>query len=241
MWNRLNKVRRFLRVGVFKTLFINFYKLPFAQAVKLPIIVSRNTYFYNLSGSIKFEGDVKFGIIRFGFMGEDTNVWKNDRTLINIAGIIIFTGEVRFGVGFSLRVEKKGVLKMGNNIFMNYNTKLICYDYIVIGDDCNIAWDVQILDTDLHFIKNTQDNSIFPRTSPVEIGRNNWIGNRVSILKGSHTSDYCIIASGSIVNSKSISVENSIIAGTPAKIVKDNFVYILCDEEESVINSFNYK
>ena len=241
MWNKLNHFRRLLRVSVWKTLFFNFHMLPFSQAVKLPIILTRNTYFYNLSGIVKIKGDVKFGMIRFGFMGEDTNVWKNDRALINISGSIIFKGSVRFGVGVSLRVENFGTLQMGNNILMNYKTKLICYDSIIIEDDCNIAWDVQILDTDLHFMRNTLNNTVSSRTAPVKIGRSNWIGNSVSIQKGAHTADYCIIASGSIVNSKSISCENSIIAGSPAKIVKNNYTYILCEEEAAVISSFNYK
>lgn len=241
MWSRLNKLRRLARISIWKSLFFNFYMLPFSKAIRFPIVVSRNTYFYNLSGKISIPGDVKFGMIRFGFMGEDTNVWKNDRVLINIAGSIIFRGDVRFGVGFSLRVEKKGLLQMGNNILLNYNTKIICYDSIIIADDCNIAWDVQILDTDLHFIKNTVDESISSRTMPVKIGRNNWIGNRVTILKGTQTSNYCIIGSGSILTSKTKSNINSIVAGSPAKIIKENFAYILCQEETNIIKSFNYK
>lgn len=241
MWNKINFLRRLYRVCLWRTLFINFYMLPFKQALKLPIILTRNVRFYNLSGSISFPEGVRFGMIRFGFMGEDTNVWKNDRALINIAGNIIFKGDVRFGIGFSLRVEKMGRLSMGNNILMNYNTKIICYDSITIGDDCNIAWEVQIMDTDLHFIRNTSDQSVAPRTSPVIVGRNNWIGNRVTLLKGSNTPDYCIIASGSTVNAKLEAPEHSVIAGSPAKTVKVNFTYILCNEEAEIIKTFNYK
>lgn len=241
MWSKINILRRLYRVSFFKTLLLNFYKLPLKQAVKLPIIVSRNTYYYDLSGSIIFQGDVKFGMIRFGFMGEDTNVWKNNRVLINVSGKLIFTGSVRFGVGVSLRVEKQGILQMGNNILINYNSKLICYDKITIGDDCNIAWDVQILDTDLHFIENIETNFIPSRTSPVEIGKHIWIGNRVSIQKGTKIPDYCIIASGSLVNTKSECSENDIIAGIPAKVVRHNYRYLFCEDENSIINSFNYK
>lgn len=40
--NRL-RLRKALQVGVIKSLWINFYCLPFRQAVHLPILVSRNT------------------------------------------------------------------------------------------------------------------------------------------------------------------------------------------------------
>ena len=39
MWNRLNQIRRLFRVSLWRTLFFNFYMLPFKQALKLPIIL----------------------------------------------------------------------------------------------------------------------------------------------------------------------------------------------------------
>lgn len=73
MWNKINSLRRIFRISLIKTLFINFYKLPFRQAIKLPIIVGRNIYFYDLSGEILLNGN-----IRLGFIIQDIRVWSND-------------------------------------------------------------------------------------------------------------------------------------------------------------------
>jgi hypothetical protein len=39
MWHRINQAKRLFRVSFWRTLFFNFYMLPFKQALKLPIIL----------------------------------------------------------------------------------------------------------------------------------------------------------------------------------------------------------
>lgn len=52
----------------------------------------------------------------------------------------------------------------------------------------------------------------------IKIGRNCWIGSKVTILDGVEIGNGCIIAAGAVVN-KSFP-ENSIIGGVPAKLLK---------------------
>lgn len=53
----------------------------------------------------------------------------------------------------------------------------------------------------------------------IKIGKNCWIGSKVTVLDGVQIGDGCIIAAGSVVTQSF--PENSIIAGVPAKILKN--------------------
>jgi acetyltransferase-like isoleucine patch superfamily enzyme len=55
----------------------------------------------------------------------------------------------------------------------------------------------------------------------IKIGKNCWIGAKVTILDGVTIGDGCVIAAGSVV-SKSFG-ENAVIAGVPAKFIKNRF------------------
>lgn len=235
-WSTINKLRRLYRVSIVKTIYFNFAKLPVNQAIKLPFVLSKNTYFYDLSGIVKIEGLVKTGMVRLGFLGEDTKVWRDNKILLKIKGTLIFKGKVNLGIGVSIQVEPKAVLIFGDNILMNFNTKIICYDSIEIGQNSRFAWDCQIIDTDLHFIKNKITGEISKRNMPIKIGENNWIGNRVSIMKGTITPNYCIIASSSLCNKKYDIPKYSLIAGAPAKLIKSNVYRVLEEEEASIVN-----
>ena len=64
-------------------------------------------------------------------------------------------------------------------------------------------------------------DQVAERDNRIVIGSHVWIGSRVSVLKGSVIPDGCVVASSSVV--KSIFTEkNALIAGNPAKIVRQN-------------------
>ena len=52
----------------------------------------------------------------------------------------------------------------------------------------------------------------------INIGRNCWIGSKVTILDGVTIGEGCIIAAGAVVTQSF--PENSVIAGVPAKLIK---------------------
>ena len=56
---------------------------------------------------------------------------------------------------------------------------------------------------------------------PITVGKHVWFGCRCLILKGVTVADDCVVAAGSLLNG-AYTIPNSIIAGTPAKIVKEN-------------------
>jgi acetyltransferase-like isoleucine patch superfamily enzyme len=81
------------------------------------------------------------------------------------------------------------------------------------------------MDTDWHSIQDIKTLEIFPKTKPISIGNNVWIGTRAVILKGGRIPDGCIVGANSLIT-KQFDKNNAIIAGNPAKVLKENVRYI---------------
>lgn len=94
----------------------------------------------------------------------------------------------------TFRVEE-GSLIIGDKCFFNSNVSITCMEKITIGDGCQIANNVVIVDHD-HDYKNSL--SVFTKEAVI-IGKNVWIGANSVILKGSRIGDNCVIAAGSVV------------------------------------------
>lgn len=75
--------------------------------------------------------------------------------------------------------------------------------------------------SDGHVIYDLESKKIINKPKPINIQDHVWIGASVIILKGSTVCKNSIIGTASLVT-KSFSEENIIIAGNPAKKVKEN-------------------
>lgn len=230
-WEKINKIRRFFRTSWLKSIYLNFSMLPIKQAIKMPIVVSRYTYFYSLSGKIKLKSPARFGMIRFGYFGEDVITPKDARALLQIEGEMNIAENVHFGCGVIIRIEPNACLDIETNVKISNRTKIICYDNISIGHDSRVAWECQIIDTTFHYMRNMETGKVTTLTTPIHIGAHNWVGNRVNIMKGAYLPDYTIVAAGSLCNKKYDFPEYSLIAGTPAKLIKTRIYRCLDDEE----------
>ena len=94
---------------------------------------------------------------------------------------------------------------------------------IYIGDDCLFADDVTIFSTDFHRIYD-KNNKLLNPPQPVTIEDNCWIGRHVKILKGSHNPKNSAVGICSVVNKK-FDKQNILLAGTPAKIIKEDIYW----------------
>ena len=180
-------------------------------------MVSRKTKLRSLSGNAHLS-KVKTGIVRIGFGGTDMMDYRYERSILKITGDIYFQGKTKIGVGAKIMVS--GKLILGNNFDITGDAMVICAKEIQIGDNTMIAWQSILMDTDQHAIYG-KDNTIINQDKKITIGNNVWIGAKSFILKGSKISDGCIIGANTTI-SKEFTQKDAIIAGNPAKILKEN-------------------
>lgn len=203
--------------GIPKSVYVNFRLLPFNQAIKLPIMVSRKTKLRSLSGKVHLK-KVKTGIIRIGFGGTDMLDYRYNRTILKITGEIYFNGKTKIGVGAKIMVS--GKLILGENFDVTGDATIICANNITIGNNTMIAWQSILMDTDQHAIYDATNNCI-NKDKPIIIGNNVWVGARSFILKGTSIPNGCIIGANTTLT-KTFTQQNSIIAGNPNKILTTN-------------------
>lgn len=146
---------------------------------------------------------------------------------ISLAGVNIYFGyssivklgkSISVGPGVNIIVKDNARLTIGDHTYFTSDMHIEVVNSISIGKDCAISWGVTIIDDNHHTVLT--ENSINSKDEGVKIGDHVWVGCNVTILKGSEIDDNCIVAAGSVVKGKF--PKNVMIAGNPARIVKQN-------------------
>ena len=91
---------------------------------------------------------------------------------------------------------------------------------VSIGEGCMISFDVEMSCTDTHSITDLNGN-LLNKGKFIRIGSRVWICKNTTILKNTEVKDDCVIAQNSIVT-KCFDTPNCVIAGNPAKVVKES-------------------
>jgi acetyltransferase-like isoleucine patch superfamily enzyme len=109
-------------------------------------------------------------------------------------------------------VARGAVLTIGKGTYLNRNARVVCHVRIDIGDNCKIAYDTVIMDTDEHDVPGGTG------PQPVSIGNDVWIGTRAIVLKGVTIGDGAIIGAGAVVT-RDIPAR-SLAVGQPARVIR---------------------
>lgn len=230
------------RINWWKTLYFNFRTMPFAQAKRLPVYIYGKVSFITLDGEVQIEGDIKPGMIK---MGINVDLFSGRNTALICLGPqsrITFRGEARIDVNYIIRLSPGAHLEVGNSVILGSNVKICCSNRISIDDFSGVSFESQVIDTNFHYLLNCEDGSVRRASTPVHIGKYNWIGNRCTIMRGTRTPDFTIVGSNSLLN-KNYDVpemtNGGMLAGCPACIRSTKKTRrITNDQYETMLNAF---
>ena len=141
-------------------------------------------------------------------VGDRVTLWNNNTYVGD--GTHIYHGVTLWG---------PGEIHIGNNCEIGINTVIYSLKNVIVGDDCAIAADCYIIDSN-HGIR--KDELVRKQKStckgPVIIGNDVWLGAGVKVLSGVHIGNGAIIGAQSLVNTDI--PENAIAVGVPARVIK---------------------
>lgn len=202
-----------------RSVWFNFRYLPFKQALRLPILMAPNVRVKNMwRGGIKLN-KLNFGSLHIGFHEADAVDTYSCHTIIDIRrNGAMECHDVHVGHGAIICIKENGRLCLGKNFAISGTTKIVCTDKIDIGDNVQFSWDSLVMDSDAHHVFNAEGEKL-PNTKPIKIGNHVWIAANTTILKGSVIGNNCVVAGNSLINNK-YELDNHLIAGIPAKIIK---------------------
>jgi len=210
----------FIAGSLIKSFYLNFVYFGFKDAFCFPILASYKTVIRSACGIVETK-DKSFGSILIGFSTVPHYSLK-EQSIWNVKGKIIFNGKATFGAGTRIAVGESGTMIIGTNFYVTAQTTFSCFGKIDIGNNTLFSWDILLLDTDAHEVISVNNKK--RKQDEIIIGDNVWVGCRATILKGSLIPPGCIIGSSSLVNNQ-FTIENCIIAGVPAKIVKKDIIW----------------
>ena len=143
--------------------------------------------------------------------------------------ITISNGFVKFGMFDRIQCERiwvrfGGQLNVGNYVFINDFSEIRCDEFIKIGDFNQISYNVKLWDTNTHEIESAEqrrkrwieqglliDVVEKPKTKPVAIGDDCWIGDSAVILKGSCLGNRCIVGTKTIISGENVSEKTTVV------------------------------
>lgn len=220
-------IKKKIRTVIKKNLVINgfsslLYNLPNRHRIKgsrLNLVNYKNSYLKNVS--IKIEGsNNQISIDKLTFIRESRISIKGRNNTI-IIGQYCGINELEVIIE-----DDNNTIIIGDKSTIGGLTHLACLEgcSISIGEDCMFSKDITFRTGDSHSIVDL-NGSRMNISKDIFIGNHVWIGNKAILLKGSTLKDNSIVATGSVVT-KSFDVGNVIIAGSPARIVKENVTWV---------------
>jgi len=116
--------------------------------------------------------------------------------------------------------KESASISIGSRTSINNNFCAIAeHTSIIIGEDCLIGVNVEVLDSDFHSLKFADRGmSTSESAQPVTVGNKVFLGSNVKILKGVSIGESSVIANGTVVTKD---IPSHVIAGgNPVKVIR---------------------
>lgn len=216
----MNKFIYFFRVYPKSLLFCLRY-LPFRQALRVPILVSKLKVGELHRGDIVFTSEPRRARVVLGFTGTERRDNRAAYLSIHKGGKLVLGDHVTIARGTAIVIDGAR-MQIGNNFFCNDDCFFTCDRDITIGDNNLYGWRVEMNTTDGHDI--IENGVKKERSKPISIGNHVWICADSHIGKGVVIADDCVVAQRSLVI-KQHTNPHTLIGGMPAKNIKSGIAW----------------
>lgn len=108
-------------------------------------------------------------------------------------------------------------IKMGRNVFLNYNCVILDGGFVTIEDNVKIGPNCQLY-TPQHPTDHVLRRDTVETAYPITIGEDTWLGGGVIVCPGVTIGKRCIIGAGSVVT-KDIP-DDCLAVGNPARVIR---------------------
>ena len=171
----------------------------------------------NIYEPCKFKFQVGANRSRLVINGDNNVINIQSNTLMKIKSLRInaIGSNNKINIGKNLRMSAGANIDFANTNNLSLN----------IGDNCLFGQNIKMMLGDHHKIYSTLDDKMInvPQEG-INIADNVWLARNVTILKDVKINKNSVVAYGSTVTKK-FEQENILLAGTPAKIVKENIYW----------------
>lgn len=142
------------------------------------------------------EADRRAGLLRelFGTIGEETRV----------------EAPFRCDYGYNVRI--------GARSFVNYGAIFLDAALIEIGDDVQIATNVQLL-TSTHPLDATARRERWESAKPITVGDGAWLGGGAIVLPGITVGADAVVGAGAVVTRDV--TPRTVVVGNPARVIRE--------------------
>lgn len=195
--------------------------LPFRQALRVPILVSKLKVGTLRRGDIVFTTEPRRARVVLGFTGTERRDSRAAYLSVHDGGKLVLGEHVTIARGTAI-VINGARLSIGNNFFCNDDCFFTCDRDITIGNDNLYGWRVEMNTTDGHDI--LENGQLKERSKPITIGNHVWICADSHIGKGVMIADGCVVAQRSLVIKKHLT-PHTLIGGMPAKDIKNGIAW----------------
>lgn len=197
--------------------------------------LSNSSIFIDNGSTLTVDNDV---IIENCQMYINGNVKIGAHTQIRNGQYIIENGKLSIGHHSKLAARRFwirfcGEVSVGNYTNINDGSELRCDESVSIGDYNQISYNVNIWDTNTHNVYPSEKRREIaekywpyfgkelerPKTKPIHIGDDCWIGENSSILKGTNLSNNVIVGFGTILTGVTIEDGKTVINKVELRIL----------------------
>lgn len=195
----------------------------------------KNAYFKRLVDILpieryldKEEITVKDGLYNDWFGNQ---IIYSNKDLLNNIRIKFYGENATVKIGKNVRVFKNLTIECGENaqILIGDDTSfddVILYSAfasVIIGNDCMFSYGIFIRNHDSHFIFDKKTGKRINYSRDIKIGNHVWVGQSCTLLPGFCIDDGSIVGAASVTSSHF--GENVVIAGNPAKVIRENIFW----------------